>query len=77
MWLKVYWENLKLDDQENQIGSYSWIPRWEFPRFWGGSRLSMLRIRELWDEQEKRHQKHLESSGQIAKGHPLAPFPLD
>ncbi|CAP94933.1 hypothetical protein PCH_Pc21g00360 [Penicillium rubens Wisconsin 54-1255] len=60
-WLKIKWRDLRVEDTEKMQNSCSWIPRSDFIRFCNGKRAADAKIEEVWNKQEERYLRILES----------------
>ena len=60
-WLKIKWRGLRVEDTEKMQNSCSWIPRCDFIRFCNGKRAADAKIEEVWNKQEERYLRILES----------------
>ncbi|KAJ9480470.1 hypothetical protein VN97_g13100 [Penicillium thymicola] len=76
-WLKIKWKDLRSEDTEKMQHSCSWIPRSDFKRFCNGKRAADAKIKEVWEEQEKRYHRVLQSdAGRRTEDRSPTPFPL-
>jgi hypothetical protein len=76
-WLKIKWKDLGPEDIEKLPDSYSWIPRSDFVRFCNGKRAADAKIKEVWDRQEERYQRFLQSdTGRDSADRSPTPCPL-
>ncbi|KAF3002271.1 hypothetical protein E8E15_000827 [Penicillium rubens] len=76
-WLKIKWKDLRPEDTKKMQHSCSWIPRSDFLRFCNGKRAADAKIKEVWEEQEKRYHRVLQSdAGRRTEDRSPTPFPL-
>ncbi|KAK9846701.1 hypothetical protein MYU51_001387 [Penicillium brevicompactum] len=76
-WLKIKWKDLKSEDTDKMQDSCSWIPRSDFIRFCNGKRAADAKIKEVWDKQEERYQRVLQSdTGRGSEDRSPTPCPL-
>ncbi|OGE46546.1 hypothetical protein PENARI_c197G07871 [Penicillium arizonense] len=76
-WLKIKWKDLKSEDTDNMQNSCSWIPRSDFTRFCNGKRAADAKIKEVWEKQEERYLRVLQSdAGRGNEDRSPTPCPL-
>ncbi|KAJ5337424.1 uncharacterized protein N7506_005446 [Penicillium brevicompactum] len=76
-WLKIKWKDLKSEDTDKMQDFCSWIPRSDFIRFCNGKRAADAKIKEVWDKQEERYQRVLQSdTGRGSEDRSPTPCPL-
>lgn len=76
-WLKIKWKDLRPEDTKKIQNFCSWIPRSDFKRFCNGKRAADAKIKEVWEEQEKRYHRVLQSdAGRRTEDRSPTPFPL-
>ena len=76
-WLKIKWKDLSSEDTNKMQHSCSWIPRSDFKRFCNGKRAADAKIKEVWEKQEKRYHRVLQSdAGRRTEDRSPTPFPL-
>ena len=79
-WLKIKWRDLKVEDTQKMQNSCSWIPRSDFTRFCNGKRAADAKIKEVWNNQEERYQRVLQSdiggAERRTEDRSPTPFPL-
>lgn len=76
-WLKIKWKDLRSEDTDKTQNFCSWIPRSDFIRFCNGKRAADAKIKEVWDKQEERYQRVLQSdTGRGSEDRSPTPCPL-
>ncbi|KAI1828798.1 hypothetical protein DTO027I6_10178 [Penicillium roqueforti] len=76
-WLKIKWRDLTEDDSKTVQLSCSWIPRSDFIRFCNGKRAADAKIKEVWNKQEERYLRVLQSdTGRVTEDRSPTPCPL-
>ncbi|KAJ5052458.1 hypothetical protein NUH16_011151 [Penicillium rubens] len=79
-WLKIKWRDLRVEDTEKMQSSCSWIPRSDFIRFCNGKRAADAKIEEVWNKQEERYlrilQSDTEGTGRRTEDRSPTPCPL-
>lgn len=76
-WLKIKWKDLRSEDTDKMQHSCSWIPRSDFIRFCNGKRAADAKIREVWNKQEERYHRVLQSdAGTSNEDRSPTPCPL-
>ncbi|CDM38405.1 hypothetical protein DTO013E5_9722 [Penicillium roqueforti] len=79
-WLKIKWRDLRVEDTQKMQNSCSWIPISSFIRFCKGKRAAYAKIKEVWNKQEERYQRVLQSDSGGAErrteDRSPTPFPL-
>lgn len=76
-WLKIKWKDLRSEDTDKMQNSCSWIPRSDFIRFCNGKSAADAKIKEIWDKQEERYQRVLQSdTGRGSEDRSPTPCPL-
>jgi hypothetical protein len=76
-WLMIKWKDLRSEDTDKMQHLCSWIPRSDFIRFCNGKRAADAKIKEVWNKQEERYQRVLQSdTGRGSEDRSPTPCPL-